>query len=405
MTLRPLTSLAAAALLFSGGCGSTMTQEQIDTLLRETKTALVPDRRTQAFDVTGTVREGALVVTGQVHDAALKERLLAHLRERSALPVVDSVLALPDPELGERRYGIVSVSVANMRRRPDHDEEMVTQAILGTPVRILEKRGAWLLIQTPDDYLGWAVDNVGRTDSAGFDAWARRPKVIVTEPSGWVRTAKDQRSDPVGDVVAGGILALRGEEGTFYAVEFPDGRDGYLAKSDGEPYTAWLAKAKDTPQSIVATARRFFGVPYLWGGTSAKGMDCSGYTKTVYFLNGVLLPRDAGQQWLVGEAVDTTERLESVQPGDLLFFGSRPAGTRPARVTHVAIYLGGGKYIHTPGDAGTTGICVNSLFPEVPEYARGRAEGFLGVRRMIGAGPDMGVRRLRQLPWYASRED
>ena len=405
MATQNLTWLALAGMLLLAGCGMPMTQNQVDVLLREAKTALVPDRRTQAFDVAGTLRGGSLVLTGHVHDAALKERLLEHLRGKTTLPLVDSVVALPHPDLGERRYGVVSVSVANMRRRPDHDEEMVTQAILGTPVRILEKRGGWLLIQTPDEYLGWAVDNVGRTDSAGFDAWARRPKVIVTEPSGWVRTAKDSRSDPVGDVVAGGILALRGEEGAFYEVEFPDGRGGYLAKSDGEPYTAWLAKAKDTPQSIVATARRFFGVPYLWGGTSAKGMDCSGYTKTVYFLNGVLLPRDAGQQWLVGEAVDTTERLESVQPGDLLFFGSRPTAARPARVTHVAIYLGGGRYIHTPGDAATTGICVNSFFPEDPLFAAHRAAGFLGVRRMIGVGPEKGIRRLRQLPWYTSRED
>ena len=66
--------------------------------------------------------------------------------------------------------------------------------------------------------------------------------------------------------------------------------------------THGLKGAKDSPETIVATAYRFFGVPYLWGGTSVKGMDCSGFTKTVYFLNGVLLPRDASQQVARGRA-------------------------------------------------------------------------------------------------------
>lgn len=405
MAKQNLTRLAVAGMLLLAGCGVPMTQNQADALLKEAKTALVPDRRTTAFDVSGTVRGGSLVLTGHVHDEALKERLLAHLRAKTTLPLVDSIVALPHPNVGERRYGVVSLSVANMRRRPGHDEELVSQAILGTPVRVLEKRGGWLLVQTPDDYLGWVIDNVGRTDSAGFEAWAARPKVIVTAPFGWVRTAREARSEPVGDVVAGGILALNGEEGGSYAVEFPDGRKGFLTGTDGEPYDSWLSRAKETPETIVATARRFFGVPYLWGGTSAKGMDCSGYTKTVYFLNGVLLPRDASQQWLAGEAVDTTGRLQGVRPGDLLFFGSRATETRPLRVTHVAIYLGAGKYIHTPGDAATTGICINSLFPEDPAFAVHRAAGFLGVRRMIGVGPEKGIRRLRQLPWYTTRED
>jgi cell wall-associated NlpC family hydrolase len=202
-------------------------------------------------------------------------------------------------------------------------------------------------------------------------------------------------------MVAGALLELKGDAGTHYAVGYPDGRTGYLLKRDAQPFTAWLEAAKDTPERVVATAYRFVGVPYLWGGTSAKGMDCSGFTKTVYFLNGVLLPRDASQQVLVGEPVPKDNGMAAVKEGDLLFFGSRAREGRPERVTHVAISLGGKRFIHSPGGGEVT---TNSMDPSDPDYNRNRERGFLHVRRIIGAGEDAGVRRLASVPYYRSHE-
>ena len=142
-----------------------------------------------------------------------------------------------------------------------------------------------------------------------------------------------------------------------------------------------MLQRTDTPETILATARRFFGVPYFWGGTSAKGMDCSGFTKTVFFLNGVLLPRDASQQVFVGEPVDTTGGID-LRPGDLLFFGFRATAERKERVTHVGISLGGKRFIHA-----STDVRVNSLAPADTDYSQHREQMFLRARRIIGAGP------------------
>jgi cell wall-associated NlpC family hydrolase len=130
-------------------------------------------------------------------------------------------------------------------------------------------------------------------------------------------------------------------------------------------------------------------------------MDCSGFTKTVYFLNGVLLPRDANQQVLVGEPVSQDDNMAAVRAGDLLFFGSRAHEGRPERVTHVAISLGGRRFIHAPGGGGVT---TNSMDPADPDFNQYRERGFLHVRRVIGAGEEVGIRRLASVPYYRTHE-
>jgi cell wall-associated NlpC family hydrolase len=103
----------------------------------------------------------------------------------------------------------------------------------------------------------------------------------------------------------------------------------------------------------------------------------------------------------VGEPVSQDENMASVKPGDLLFFGSRAREGRPERVTHVAISLGGRRFIHTGGGGGVT---TNSLDPEDTDFSKHRERGFLQVRRVIGAGEDAGIRRLASVPYYRSHE-
>jgi len=227
-------------------------------------------------------------------------------------------------------------------------------------------------------------------------AWSDKPKIIVTTELTFTHQRPEKTSQTVSDVVAGALLALKGQSGGFYEVEYPDGRTAFLPREMGAPYAAWLDKVKDTPETIVATAKRFMGIPYFWGGTSAKGMDCSGFTKTVYFLNGVLLPRDASQQVHVGELVDTTGGID-LKPGDLLFFGSRERPGHKERVTHVAISLGGKHFIHASAD-----VRINSLSPADTDYSKDRDDGFLRAKRIIGVGESAGVKRLKDLPYYGS---
>jgi len=368
-------------------------------LLEEARVKFAPDHRTAVFDVAGELAGNTLTLSGRVQDSVMKEQLLRYVRAKVRYSLVDSIVALPAPAVGEKVFGVVDVSVANLRTHPDHPAEMASQAILGTPVKILNKEHGWYLVQTPDEYLGWTNDMIVRMTADRYSAWASRPKVIVTAEVGWVRSAREKNAQPVSDVVAGAILASRGVEGQWWDVEYPDGRRGFLPRDEGAPLDAWLAGAHDTPERIIATAKRFFGVPYLWGGTSAKGMDCSGFTKTVYFLNGVLLPRDADQQSRVGDSVDIPPGKLNLKAGDLLFFGKHATADSAAKVTHIAISLGGARFIHS-----STDVHINSLDPADSDFSDFRAISFLGARRIIGAGESSGVRRLATIPYYTANE-
>ncbi len=367
----------------------------IDSLLAVARKALAPDRRTAVFDVRGEMEGKQVILKGEIQSADLKRQLLDFLRERGTSSILDSLIVLPHPSLGTATMGVVSVSVANLRTKPGHASEMGTQALLGTPVRFLKERGDWFLVQTPDDYLGWSDDHIIRMKPEEYASWVAKPKVIVTAEIAFVRTGLDPSSEVVSDVVAGGLLGLIRDVGTAFEVVFPDGRTGILEKKDAEPYGKWLSGVRDTPESIVTTARRFLGVPYLWGGTSAKAFDCSGFTKIVYFLNGIVIPRDASQQAEIGVTVDPKEDFRAVQPGDLLFFGRKAGDQKPARVTHVAISLGGRKFIHEPSF-----VQVNSIDPADSLYSRDRDDSFLGVRRIIGQDERAGVRYLTRMEGY-----
>ncbi|HUI09323.1 MAG TPA: C40 family peptidase [Bacteroidota bacterium] len=369
------------------------------TLLDEARLKFAPDHRTAVFDVTGAVSGNTLTLKGDVQDSVMKGQLLRFVRAKTSYTVADSLVALPDRSVGEKVFGVVDVSVANLRTHPDHPAEMASQAILGTPVRFLKKERGWSLVQTPDEYLAWTDDRIARMTPEGYATWAGRPKLIVTAEVAWVRASKAKSAQPVSDVVAGAILASLGVEGGWWNVEYPDGRRGFLPRDEAEALDAWLAGAHDTPDRIIATARRFFGVPYLWGGTSSKGMDCSGFAKTVYYLNGVLLPRDADQQAQVGDPVEIPKGKLNLEPGDLLFFGKHASADSAAKVTHVAISLGGARFIHSSVD-----VHVNSLDPSDSDFSDFRAISFLGARRIIGAGESSGVRRLATIPYYHANE-
>ena len=381
------------------GCESERNMREVDAVIADAKRLFAPDRRTVVCDVQPRLEGRTLTLIGEMQSEDLRGRFVHYVAEKTGLVVVDSLLVLPQPSLKGKTYGVVSVSVASIRSKPGHSKELATQALLGTPLRVLKREGGWYYVQTPDDYLGWIDDGFVLMDQSSSAEWANREKIIIMANYATTHHLPEMNSDVVGDVVAGCILALVKNEGKFYQVEYPDKRRAFLLKETAQPYRAWLARAQDTPVSIVTTAKRFFGVPYLWGGTSPKAMDCSGFTKMVFFLNGVLLPRDASQQVDVGKPVDVQHGFENLQTGDLLFFGSKATEEKKERVTHVGIYLGDMKFIHESED-----VHINSLNRNDPDFSEFRFEMFLHARRIIGAGSESGVRRIVEIPYYRGNE-
>jgi len=128
---------------------------------------------------------------------------------------------------------------------------------------------------------------------------------------------------------------------------------------------AAVPEASGRAAVVIAEARKFLGLPYLWGGTTPRGFDCSGLTSWAYRAAGVTLPRVSRDQARVGTWIPRSAGLEAVAPGDLLFFGSNPAAGQNGGIHHVAIYLGGGQMINAP----RTGTVVREEAVWMSSYA------------------------------------
>lgn len=334
------------------------------------KQQYAPDKRVALFDVDYSFSGKKVMLRGVTTSPAAKAALLKGLSEGN-YEVMDCLQVLPDvAELQEKTYGIVNVSVCNLRGTADFSSEMMTQALLGMPIRILQRDG-WYRVQTPDNYISW-VHRVGihPVTEKELHAWNAADKIVVTSHYGFVYSEANQSSQPISDVVSGNRLKWEGSKGAFYKVSYPDGRTGYVAKAISMPEKNWRASLKQDATSIIRTAHSLMGIPYLWAGTSSKGVDCSGFMRTILFIHDIIIPRDASQQAYVGEHIDINPDFGNLQPGDLIFFGRKATAERKERVVHVGMYIGDKRFIHSQGDVRIGSFEASDEFYD--EYNLGR---------------------------------
>ena len=239
-----------------------------------------------------------------------------------------------------QRRGVVEISVANMREEPDYTAEMGTQALMGTEVEIVGSESYWLQVITPDGYKAWTnAMSIKEMDENQLSDWKNAGKLICMADHGTVFSQPSLNSQPVSDLVRGDRLVRLGKKRKgFLHVSTPGGKTGWVKSKDLLDEGAWSEKSVCSGDAVVREALRQVGVPYLWGGASPKGFDCSGLTSFSAFMNGRILPRNASQQAKLGAEV----KLDELQKGDLLFFGNTETG----RVTHVGIYIGDGHIVH-----------------------------------------------------------
>jgi cell wall-associated NlpC family hydrolase len=239
---------------------------------------------------------------------------------------------------------VVVVSVANMYSGPSDKNDVVSQAIYGSDVGLVVARGEWSRIQTSDHYKGWVPSRQIRILLTGNGYAKSGPTVqveslfanIYAEPDIMkhkpvVTVPYETRLELVSDTkVKDGKPAPEG----WLQVHLPDLRNAWVQAGDvvADP------KSLSIPESI-ELAKRFLGIPYLWGGRSSFGFDCSGFTQMLLRARGINMPRDADQQ-AAWNGVTAVER-KHLQPGDLLFFGSSPK-----QITHTGMYIGDGQFIH-----------------------------------------------------------
>lgn len=394
-----LTLILFISLYSRAELADSTTIRRVNELSSQVQKKYAPDRRIEYYQLKLQANSPLTYSLEVTRPESVTELRALLNREKLNVIIIESVL--PSKSLGDKVYGVSTLSVINTRYAPDHGAEMASQTGLGTPLRILKKEKGHYFVRTPDNYLSWTESaGVAPMNKVEFESWQTDKKLIYTELYGQAYSEASDSSLPISDLVAGNILQVLDKSNGFYKVLFPDKRIAFIPENKAQPFDQWENRPDPDATQILKTARNFLGIPYLWGGTSIKGMDCSGFTKTSYFLNGIILPRDASQQALVGEKVDISEgdtvniakSLKSLKPGDLLFFAGNK---KTLRVTHTAIYIGNGEFIQAAGL-----IRINSMIKGSKNYDDFQSRTLVGARRMLTALGEPEVTRVNQHPYY-----
>ena len=270
----------------------------------------------------------------------------------------------------EKRMAVIEFSTSYLRLQPDYESPLETQELMGTVVEIVGESGYWREIISPQPYKAWCTDQgLVEMSTEELKAYEAAPKVIFNELYGHIHMSPSDKGETLCDLVGGNILRYVGKKGKWTQVMLPSGKTGYVQSKFLKKHEGFRSIAMgegsaesispETTEAIIAQAEKLLGVPYLWGGMSAKGVDCSGLVRISHIMNGILLPRNASQQIKCGERVP----LDQLHRGDLVYFGTPATDDKPMRVTHVGIYLGNNKIIHS-----SHRVRINSLIPGDPDY-------------------------------------
>ncbi|MGN1210143.1 MAG: C40 family peptidase [Candidatus Cryptobacteroides sp.] len=293
------------------------------------------------------------------------------------------------------RKAVVALSSIYMRLEPDYESPLETQELMGTVVDVVGEKGYWREIVSPQPYKAWCTEKgIVEMSEAEIEDYLKADKYIYANLYGHVFENPSLGSVTVCDLVGGDILRAGKVSRRWVEVILPSGQKGFVPKDEMKPFHGFRSigvnegkggcVSQQEVEGMISSAMQLLGVPYLWGGMTPKGVDCSGLVRWAYLMNGILLPRNASQQVFCGDEVDVDadpafmdealrtgegfenemrHRIRNLRRGDLVFFGTPATEQNGRRITHVGIYLGEGRMIHS-----SHLVRINSLIPSEPDY-------------------------------------
>jgi len=367
--------------IFLLSCTNSKTYESISLKIDLLNDKHAPDARVAVWNIDVNDKKTPIELVGETNLIDAKKELIEYLKSED-ISFDDNIILLPNHDF---KYGIINNSVANLRKNPSHSSELVSQTILGTGVSILKKEGEWYLIQTPDKYISW-IDHGGIVPMSKekYDNYFASDVGVFTRPYGFSYETK-KKNRVVSDLVLGSALKIVkiGSKHTKY--KYPDGRTAWIENRLMNSISS-IRGMNYSIQNLLENAHSLIGVPYLWGGTSSKGFDCSGYTKSVYLMNGYILPRDASQQVKEGILVDDSRNWNLLEAGDLMFFGYYKDDK--LRIDHVSIWLGDGYFIQS-----SKNVRISSVYSDNSNFDDYHMAKYIESRRIIGFNTE-GIKKL-----------
>ena len=321
-----------------------------DDIVEEVRKELKLDYRSSIFDVRVEQQGGRLAVLGVTTVPAALEALIARLTGiKDRKYIRDQVQRLPAAGTPGEAFVLVRAAVAPVYGDPALPAPQISQAVLGTRLDLLARVAAWCQVRLEDGYLGWVHHGyLQMGDEEWAYAWERGTR---GEPAVSLGAELIDEAGRIFARLPWGARIVRFSQEQY---ELPDGRRGAIGNGEVvavDRIADWFPPRGD---SVTRTARRWIGVPYLWGGVTTGGVDCSGLVQAVFWLHGIALPRDSDQQSHMGHQIEPGDSFADLVPGDLLFFSETSA-----RVSHVAISLGGPHIVHSALTNG--GVEVNDL--------------------------------------------
>jgi gamma-D-glutamyl-L-lysine dipeptidyl-peptidase len=273
---------------------------------------------------------------------------------------------------------VISTAIADVRSQPDPTSELVTQALMNTPAEPGENIGDWTFV-TLSDYEGWVLnDELEKSIVKGFckvGECCGTPlhfvAVICTTRTPLFSNSKSDHT--LGYAYLSTTLPILDlTEASRVQVALPGERIAWLSRAATEISRQETAFPRTSVAAIINYAYSFLGVPYLWGGRSCEGIDCSGFTQLCYRMGGYVIPRDADQQHaFLQQNIDRNH----LQVGDLIFYGRR-------EITHVAMALNNHEYIHSEGQSFHC-VTINSFDPDNEHYYKKLDDIYWGAKRVI----------------------